>query len=95
MIDFLSGASFVAAAAVALFFVRFWRQSGDRFFGVFALAFAVFAVNRLVLTVLDSDDESRDWVYVARLAAFLLILAAIVDKNRPRRQSSAARNDAT
>jgi hypothetical protein len=95
MIEFLSGASVLAAAAIALFFLRFWRETGDRFFGFFALAFAVFAVNRLALVLLDPDDESRTWVYVARLAAFVLILVAIVDKNRPRQASSAARSDRT
>lgn len=94
MIEFLSGASVLAAAAIALFFLRFWRETGDRFFGIFSLAFAVFAVNRLALVLLDADDESRTWVYVARLAAFVLILVAIVDKNRPR-QSSAERSDRT
>lgn len=96
MIDFLSGASLLAAAAIALFFLRFWRETGDRFFGFFSLAFLVFALNRLALVLLDTDDESRTWVYVARLAAFLLIIVAIVDKNRPRGQaSSAARSERT
>lgn len=96
MIDFLSGASLLAAAAIALFFLRFWRETGDRFFGFFALAFVVFALNRLALVLLDTDDESRTWVYVARLAAFLLIIVAIVDKNRPRGQASrAARSERT
>ena len=96
MIDFLSGASLLAAAAIALFFLRFWRETGDRFFGFFALAFLVFALNRLALVLLDTDDESRTWVYVARLAAFVLIIVAIVDKNRPGAQaSSAARSERT
>ncbi|HUP33542.1 MAG TPA: DUF5985 family protein [Gaiellaceae bacterium] len=96
MIDFLSGASLLAAAAIALFFLRFWRETGDRFFGFFALAFLVFALNRLALVLLDTDDESRTWVYVARLAAFVLIIVAIVDKNRPRAQpSSAVRSEQT
>jgi predicted permease len=90
VIDFLSGASVLAAAAIALFFWRFWRETGDRFFVLFSLAFAVFAVNRLALVAIDSEEESRTWVYVVRLAAFLLIAAAIVDKNRPRGQSSSA-----
>ena len=96
MIDFLSGASLLAAAAIALFFLRFWRETGDRFFGFFALAFLVFALNRLALVLLDTDDESRTWVYVARFAAFVLIIVAIVDKNRPGAQaSSASRSERT
>lgn len=79
---FISGATCMTSAAIALFFVRFWHQSGDRLFGFFALAFAVFAVNRLILVVLGDDDENATYVYLARLAAFVLILVAIADRNR-------------
>ena len=82
MFEFLAGASFLAAAAIALFFARFWRDTGDRFFALFALAFAIFAANRLALTVLDDESEARTLVYVDRAAAFGLIVAAVVDKNR-------------
>ena len=82
MFEFLAGASFIAAVAIALFFARFWRVSGDRLFAIFALAFAVFATNRLILVLLEDDNENTTYVYLVRLAAFILILAAIVDKNR-------------
>ena len=82
MFEFLAGASFLAAAAIALFFARFWRETGDRFFALFALAFAIFAANRLALTILDDESEARTVVYLVRAAAFALIVAAIVDKNR-------------
>ena len=99
MIDFLSGASLLASAAIALFFGRFWRDTGDRFFALFSLAFVVFALNRLALVLIDREDESSVWVYAARLVAFLLIIVAIVDKNRPRREpdqpSSAVRSERT
>jgi hypothetical protein len=84
MTEFLAGGSALAAAAIALFFLRFWRQTGDRFFLLFALAFAVFAGNRTALAAIDPEDESRWWIYLLRLAAFVLILVAVVDKNRPR-----------
>ncbi len=83
-VEFLSGASAVAAAAIALFFLSFWRDTGDRFFALFALAFAIFAVNRIALGVLDDESEARTLVYLARAVAFGLIVVAIVDKNRPR-----------
>ena len=82
MIEFISGASVLASLAVSLFFFRFWRASRDRLFGIFALAFAIFAVNRLILSILDETDEGRTYVYLVRLAAFVLILLAIIDKNR-------------
>ena len=79
---FLSGASCVAAAVIALFFLRFWRDTRDRLFLFFGLAFAVFAVNRLLLTLIDDDSEGRTLVYVVRALAFGMIAAAIIDKNR-------------
>lgn len=90
---FISGATFITSGAIALFFLRFWHQSGDRLFAIFALAFGVFAVNRLILVLLGDDDENATYVYLVRLAAFLLILVAIADKNRrdraaPRRGTS-------
>jgi membrane protein CcdC involved in cytochrome C biogenesis len=84
---FISGATFVASAGIALFFLRFWRQSSDRLFAIFALAFAVFAVNRLVLVIMGDDDENTTYVYLVRLAAFVLILVAIFDRNRRDRPS--------
>ena len=80
--SFLGGVVFMASLTVAAFFLRFWRQSGDRLFALFALAFAVLAVDRLVLVVLDESNEARPYVYLVRLLAFVLIAAAIVDKNR-------------
>jgi hypothetical protein len=80
--DFLLGVTAMGCLVVALFFVRFWRSSGDRFFLFFALGFATFAVNRAVLATLDAHDEERIVVYVMRLLAFLLIAWAIAEKNR-------------
>jgi hypothetical protein len=80
--DFVSGATMAAALVIAVIFFRYWRQTRDRLFLGFALGFAVFAVSRLILAFLDEDDEGRIFVYGLRLLAFLLILAAIVDKNR-------------
>ena len=84
MSEFLLGATTMGCLTVALFFLRNWRLSGDRFFGLFALAFATFGVNRFVLLFLDEADEARTAVYFVRLLAFLIIIAAIVDKNRAR-----------
>lgn len=86
MIDFLAGASGLATLLVALFFLRFYSDTGDRLFLLFAIAFGVFAVNRVILTVLDDDDEGRTIVYLVRAAAFALIALAILDKNRTARE---------
>lgn len=85
MSEFLQGGTFVASLAVALFFLRFWVATRELLFGVLSGAFLVFAVNRILLVVLESE-ESRLWVYATRAVVFALIAAAVLSKNlgRPR-----------
>jgi hypothetical protein len=79
-VTFVAGASAALAAVAAVFFLHFWRQTHDRFFALFALAFGVFAANRIALSAVTREHDT--WVYGLRLAAFLLILLAILLKNR-------------
>jgi hypothetical protein len=79
MIDFLSGALTLAYVVAAMYFVRFWRRSRDRLFCSFGIAFALLAMNQLVLLFVPS--ESGIYAYILRVLAFGLILCAIVDKN--------------
>ncbi|MBK5307486.1 MAG: hypothetical protein JJD92_12425 [Frankiaceae bacterium] len=81
MSDFLQGATMLAAFAIAVLFLRFWRDTGDRLFAVFAAAFTFFGSSRIALHVLDADSEARTWVYALRAATFLAIIAAVIDKN--------------
>jgi hypothetical protein len=82
VIDFLNGVAFAASLAVGLYFVRLWRETRDRFFALFGLAFWMLAFNRVLLHWAAPADEHQHYFYVIRLLAFLLIIAAIVDKNR-------------
>ncbi len=66
----------------ALFFLRYWRSSHDRFFAFFTVAFCALGANWALLVGRDPDDEYAPYYYLLRLLAFLLILLAIVDKNR-------------
>jgi len=75
----------MACFGVAVCFTRFWRQTTDRLFGLFALAFTLFGVNLVLLAAINPAHESRHLIYLLRLAAFLVIILAIIDKNRPRR----------
>lgn len=76
------GAIAMASSIVALFFLRFWRETGDRLFAIFALAFLLLGVTRLGLALSPQELEGHTHWYWMRLAAFILILVAIVDKNR-------------
>lgn len=83
----LHGALMAATATCGLFFLRFWRESQDRLFLVFALAFWVLSVNWLVI-VMGQGELHSVVPYSVRLAAFVLILLGILDKNlSPRRGS--------
>lgn len=82
MIDFLHGLSSMGCIVAALFFVRFWRSTHDRLFILFGMAFALLALNRAALALSHPTAESTPYFYLARLAAFVLIAFAVVDKNR-------------
>ena len=79
MDDFLSGAIVFGYASAGLFFLRFWRRTADRLFVMFAIAFWLLGAIRLAITLVEVKEDS--YLYWIRLAAYLLILAAIIDKN--------------
>jgi len=81
MIQFLSGAVAMGYITAALFFVRFWQKSRDRLFLAFAVAFTLFASNQCIAVWLGAADERIGYTYMLRVFGFMLILAAIVDKN--------------
>lgn len=82
MIQFAWGVLSAGSAVAGLFFLRFWRDSRERLFAGFAAAFFILALNWLVLGVVNPGDETRHHAYVLRLVAFLVLIWAIVDKNR-------------
>lgn len=69
-------------AVIALFFFRFYRDTRDRFFVLFGSAFVVFAAHYFALAAWNVPDESRHWLYLVRLVGFVLIVVAVIDKNR-------------
>lgn len=81
----LGGAVGMASFVAMLFFLRFWRQTGDGFFLNFAIAFGVDAVSRFTLGMTHVSAEVEPFFYLARAVTFGLIIVAIVNKNRPRR----------
>jgi hypothetical protein len=91
MNELLSGALAMGYAVAGLFFLKFWRQSRDRLFAGFSLAFWILAFQRAALTVVtpavgvaEKNIEGHMFFYMLRLFAFFLILLAIIDKNRVR-----------
>jgi hypothetical protein len=80
MDSFLNGAIAMGHATAALFFLRFWRRTSDRLFVLFAVAFFLLGLIHVGLVVFNQMAEDSG-LYSLRLAAYLIILAAIVDKN--------------
>ncbi len=79
---FLSGAITTQCLVASLFFRRYAKKTGDTFFHYFAIAFSLFAIERVILVTIDGSSEYQPMVYFLRLSAFLVIIAAIVMKNR-------------
>lgn len=78
---FLLGIIAASSFAAALFFLKFWRKTGDSFFLLFAASFFIESLNRAAILFIAHPNEGNPWIYLVRLFAFLLILAAIVRKN--------------
>jgi len=81
MIEFLSGAVTLGFLIAAVFFLRFWRRTADRFFLSFATAFLLLALNQAIAQWLGAADERIGYAYLLRVIGFVLILLAIIDKN--------------
>lgn len=80
----VAGAIAMGYFVAGLFFLRFWRDTRDRLFLAFCVAFGLLAAQRVALAAVADTHEAAVPLYGLRLLAFLLILAAILDKNRPR-----------
>ena len=68
-----------------LLFLRFWRDSRDPLFAFFGGAFWLISLSWTLLALTNPTDEARPYIYALRLVAFILIIAAMVVKNRESR----------
>ncbi|WP_448203877.1 DUF5985 family protein [Azospirillum sp. sgz302134] len=82
---FLSGMIAMGYAVAGLFFLRFWRRTRDSLFINFGFAFWLLALGQGAVALSSSMNEEQGWLYLIRLAAFGLIIAAIVRKNMGRK----------
>jgi len=84
----VAGAFAMGFATIGVFFLRFWRTSRDGLFLAFALAFWLLAAGQILSAWRGGVREDVATVYLPRLAAFSLIILAVLRKNlaaRPRR----------
>jgi hypothetical protein len=87
MNDLIAGAVCMGSLLIALFFLRFWRDSRDRFFLYFSASFFIEGLHRLYSALHDAGGEDSPLHYLIRLLAYGLILWAILEKNLPQRDA--------
>jgi hypothetical protein len=88
MLQILTGMTAMGYLVAGLFFLRFWRQTRDRLFIMFAISFALLAGQRLALGLTTQTIENVTYLYVIRLIAFVIILYGIIDKNLAARKKT-------
>lgn len=78
---FLLGALSAMFLTAAVFFLRFWKQTRDRFFLAFAASFVVEGLSRIAILFVERPSQPYAGLYVIRMLASLLIVWAILQKN--------------
>jgi hypothetical protein len=81
---FLLGYIAAASAVVALYFLRFWKETRDLLFMAFAVFFAVQGGTRAFTVSAANPNQVINWIYILRLLAVLALVAAILRKNARR-----------
>lgn len=82
---FLNGMLTAGYGLAALFFLRFRKRTRDRLFLYFAGAFGLLMIQSAALQFVEQTEDDRAPFYLMRFAAFALIAAAVVYKNRHKR----------
>jgi hypothetical protein len=83
--NFVFGIITMGYVVAGLFFAKFWSRSRDLLFAIFAVAFWLLALNQAIVAVIEVPREEQSLAYLLRLAAFILIIVAIIHKNAARR----------
>lgn len=90
---FLAGVTMATFAASGLFFLKLWKASRDRFFLFFSIACGFLSLERFLALFIggafsplrSEASEFTIWIYLIRLLAFMMILFAIIEKNRKKK----------
>lgn len=83
----LLGAVIMGDVIAALFFVRFWKLTDDRFFLFFAASFIAIAASRVVVDENLPPIGYEPFGYMIRILSYLFIIAGILYKNTSVRTS--------
>lgn len=78
---FLAGVATTGFVLAGLFFFRFWRRTNDGLFLAFGVAFWLMALNQGLIVLSGIPREEQSWLYLLRIAAFALLIIAVIAKN--------------
>lgn len=81
---FLLGVIVCCSFVAGTFFLKFWRKTRDMLFLAFGIAFIIEGFNRASLLLVEQPNRGHVAIYLIRLSCYLLILGAIIFKNRRR-----------
>lgn len=81
VVGYMAGAISAGFLTISLFFLKFWRRTKDGLFLSFSAAFVLLALGQAAPVLGHVPDENLSRVYLLRLAAFLLIIWAVLRKN--------------
>jgi hypothetical protein len=86
-INVFYGAFAAGFFVVAAFFLRFYGRTKAPLLGIFSLAFALLATSYGLLGATQIPREEQSWIYLIRLAAFVLIIVGVIWTNLRGRSS--------
>ena len=72
----LIGAIAMASLTAGLFFLRFWKDTNDRFFLFLAISFFVEGLNRFALAMTGNPNEDRPFFYFVRFPGYFRFVFA-------------------
>jgi hypothetical protein len=82
---FLLGCITASSLIIGLFFLRFWKATGDILFLAFAVFFVIQGGSHAFVMNLSYPNEGNFWLFLVRLLSILVVLAAILWKNAGKR----------
>jgi hypothetical protein len=82
MNEILMGATAALSMVIGLFFMRFWHNTQDRFFLFLSASFLLQGIDRLLQHGDWQWPEDTAGQYSLRILAYILILAAVLYKNK-------------
>lgn len=81
---FMAGYLTAAFLVISLIFLGFWKKTRDSLFVFFCSAFAILAIERIVVLIGNYGNlvEELPQIYLLRLAAFFFVIFGILQKNK-------------